>query len=85
MLVRELRFAQEHGMILLTGNRQMKEEGSLEKTIRDENTVTSLPVLTVGKVERIVEITYREKCMDRLIEIILDLDNHKGVGRIFIP
>ena len=38
------RFAQAHGMILLTHNRNMNDADSLEQTIREENTPTSLPV-----------------------------------------
>ena len=41
------RFAQRNEMILLTGNRRMKEADSLEKTIREENTPVSLPVVTI--------------------------------------
>jgi len=78
-------FAQEQGMILLTANRHMKGEDSLERTIREENTMTSLPVLTIGNVNRMVERTYRERCARRLLEIALDLENYRGTGRIFIP
>jgi hypothetical protein len=42
------KFAQESQMILLTANRRMNGTESLEQTIREENTVTSLPVLTIG-------------------------------------
>lgn len=79
------RFAQAKEMVLLTDNRNMKGKDSLEQTIRGENTITSLPVLTVGNVRRMVERTYRERCADRLIEILLDLENFLGTGRIFIP
>ncbi len=79
------RFAQHNGMILLTGNRNMKDIDSLEKTIRDENMPTSLPVLTIGNADRIVQKEYRDKCESRLLEIILYLDNYLGAGRIFIP
>jgi len=43
------RFAQAHGMILLTHNRNMNDADSLEQTIREENTPTSLPSLTVAR------------------------------------
>ena len=79
------RFAQEKGMILLTANRRMKGEYSLEQTIREENTTTSLPVLTIGNANRMVERVYRERCAARLLEIGLELDNYMGTGRIFIP
>ena len=78
-------FAQRNNMILLTGNRNMKDEHSLEKTIRDENMPASLPVLTVGKVNRMMQKEYRDRCESRLLEIVLYLDNYLGVGRIFIP
>lgn len=79
------RFAQTHGMILLTNNRNMEGIDSLEQTIRDENTITSLPVLTIGNFDRITERVYREQCAARLIEIIVYLDDFLGVGRMFIP
>jgi len=79
------RFAQKNGMILLTGNRRMVEEDSLERTIREENTPTSLPVLTIGRVKRMMERSYRERCEIRLVEIVLDMDNYLGTARIFIP
>ena len=42
------RFAQANRMLLLTGNQSMKGPHSLEQTIREENTLTSLPVITVS-------------------------------------
>jgi len=79
------RMAQTRGMILLTDNRSKRGEDSLEQTIREENTPTSLPVLTIGNVARLVERTYREQCAARLVEIVLDIDNYIGTGRLFIP
>lgn len=79
------RFAQANGMILITNNRNMKDETSLEYTIREENQLDSLPVLTIGNVERLADLGYREKCADALVEISLDLENHLGRGRIYIP
>ena len=51
-----------NGMILLTSNRRRREEDSLEQTLREENTATSLPVLTIGNAERMIERRYRERC-----------------------
>jgi len=39
------RTAQASGMILLTGNRNLKDPDSLEQTIREENTPFSIPVI----------------------------------------
>ena len=77
--------AQDNQMILLTANRSMKGVESLEETIRQENTPTSLPVLTIGNVARLIEPEYREQCSLRLFDIILNIDNFRGVGRLFIP
>jgi hypothetical protein len=79
------RFAQENQMILLTANRSMKEKDSLEQVVREEMLPTSLPVVTIGNVERIVERDYREQCVDRLLEIVIYLENYLGVSRLFIP
>ena len=79
------RFAQSKQMVILTANRNMKGEDSLEQVIREENTVTSLPVVTIGDIKRLDEFNYRERCVDRMIEIVLDIQNYKGIGRLFIP
>lgn len=80
------RFAQAHGMILLTNNRNMKGRDSLAQTLREENQSTSLPVVTIGDVERIRnEREYRERCVSRLVEILLDVETYLGTGRLFIP
>jgi hypothetical protein len=79
------RTAQVQGMVLLTHNRNMKGEDSLEQTIREDNTPTSLPVVTIGRIDRIRERSYREHCAIRLVEIGMEIENYLGVGRIFIP
>lgn len=79
------RFAQQHGYFLITNNRNMKGEDSLEQTIREENTATSLPILTVGNASRLKQRTYREDCATRIAEIVMYPENASGRGRIFIP
>jgi hypothetical protein len=79
------RFAQEHGMLLLTNNRDATGEDSLAATIREDSTPLSLPALTDGNLDRIVERGYRRRCAARLVEIVFDLDNYRGTGRLFIP
>ncbi len=79
------RFAQAQHMILLTDNRSMKGQDSLEQTIREENTSTAIPVITIGRLDRLDEREYREQCAVRLAEIALDLDEYLGTGRLFIP
>jgi hypothetical protein len=74
------RFAQRNHMILLTDNRRQSDIDSLGETIEQENTPTSLPVLTVGNRQRLQSRPYREACISRLVEIVIDLDNHRGIG-----
>jgi len=42
------RFVQANQMLLLTANRNAKGEDSLERVMREENTPTSLPIITIG-------------------------------------
>jgi hypothetical protein len=46
------RLAQSNQMILLTANRSMKGENSLEQVIREKITSTSLPVITISDADR---------------------------------
>lgn len=79
------RFAQEKQLILLTANRNNDGEDSLQQTIQEENQPTSLPVVTIGVLDRLEERAYREQCAERLVEIVLNIENYIGVGRIYIP
>jgi predicted nuclease of predicted toxin-antitoxin system len=45
--------AQSRQMIILTTNRNMKGDDSLEQMIREDNTLKSFPVVTIGNKERL--------------------------------
>jgi hypothetical protein len=80
------RLAQENQMLLLTANRSMKGKDSLEQVMRKENTSESLPVITVSNADRLLnDSEYRGRCVESLIEIVLDIDAYLGARRIFIP
>jgi hypothetical protein len=80
------RLAQENQMILLTANRSMRGKDSLEQVMREENASKSLPVITVSNADRLLnDSEYRGRCVESLIEIILDIDTYLGARRIFIP
>ncbi|NMG10270.1 ACP S-malonyltransferase [Brasilonema sp. UFV-L1] len=80
------RFAQANQMILLTANRSMKGKNSLEQVMREENTPTSLPVVTIGNIDRLLaEPDYRERCVNCLVDIVVDIEDFRGAMRIFIP
>ena len=56
----ELRAANQ--MILLAANRSMRGEDSLEQAIGEENTVDSLPVITIGDADRfLADRVYRNR------------------------
>lgn len=81
------RYCQEHHCFLLTGNRTTKDGvKSLEYTIQDLVTQTSLPVLTISNLKRIPhDYDYLERCAVGLAEIILDLDErYRGVTRLYL-
>lgn len=79
------RFAQTKRMLILTYNRNEDDDTSLNATIRRENTLSSLPVLTIANPLRMKESNYREEVALRLVDILFYLENHLGTGRIFIP
>lgn len=61
------RQAQQLGMLLLTNNRNKEGPDSLEQTLRDELTLTSLPVLTISNADRfLASRAYRERCANRV-------------------
>ena len=73
-------------MILLTANRSMKGENSLEQVMREEITSTSLPVITIGDADRLLnDSEYRQRCAISLVEIVLGINGYMGVSRLFIP
>jgi hypothetical protein len=80
------RIAQLNQMILLTANRSMKGEDSLEQVLREENNRGSFPVLTMGDANRfLTDRLYRNLCVDKILEIVLELEVWMGVGRLYIP
>lgn len=80
------RFAQANQMILLTANRSMEGQNSLEKVMREENTSTSLPVITIGNADRLLnDKNYLNLCVDSLLEIVMYIDDYRGSMRLFIP
>ena len=80
------RVAQKNQMILLTANRSMRDEDSLEQVMREENTPSSLPVVTIGNADRVLnDANYRDRCVERIVEIAIYTANYLGARRVFIP
>jgi len=72
--------------LLITNNRNEDSPDSLEATIRQHNTSDSLPVFTVGNLDKFrLSRAYTERVLERLYEYLLDIDSVRGTGRLFVP
>jgi hypothetical protein len=79
-------FCQAQGYYLLTGNRNEESEDSLEATIRREGTASSLPVFTLALPDRVFHSPgFPDRVVEKLLEYLLDADNIRGTGRLYLP
>ena len=77
---------QQQEIILLTANRNADDADSLESTIRTHNTAGSLPVFTIADADRILHSRdYAERVVERLLDYLIDMDNYRGTGRLYLP
>ena len=77
---------QQHDLVLITANRNADGPESLEATIQELNTPLSLPVVTLANVERIRrDRQYAEQVADQILDLLFDIDNLLGTGRLFVP
>lgn len=80
------RLCQTGQVILITGNRNQEGPESFAAVIQVENTSISLPVLTVGEPRRIFSRgMYAHRVAERLLEYLIDIDNLRGTGRLYLP
>lgn len=64
----------------------MVGENSLEQVLREENTIQSLPVLTIANSDRFTkDSAYRDRCVTRMMDILLNIENFMGSKRLFVP
>lgn len=79
-------FCQANGYLLLTGNRTTKDgHRSLEFVIRHLVNPTSLPVLTIGNLDRaLTDPDYCERCAEQLAVIVADLNDYLGITRLYL-
>ena len=77
---------QTHEVVLLTGNRNQAGPESLETTIQLASTPKSLPVLTIAEPQRILRSrAYAQRVVERLVEYLIDVENLRGTGRLYLP
>lgn len=81
------RFCQRNDLLLLTGNRKTTDgPHSLEMVIRRDATPHSLPAITISSLRRVLnDPDYRDRCAQRLAEIVLDIDSYRGLYQVYIP
>jgi hypothetical protein len=76
---------QQRNIVLLTANRNADEPDSLEQTIRLRNHAQAVPVLTLANPTRLArDRSYAEAVAERILELLADLDNYLGTGRLFV-
>src|SRR5262249_18882340 len=77
---------QQQGIYLITDNRNQDDQDSLEATIRTQNRPTSLPVFTIGDAQRLRNSReYTSEVIETLLIYLLEEDNIRGTGRLFLP
>jgi len=77
---------QEEEIVLVTGNRNAEGAESLENAMATLGTPQSLPVITIGDPDRLLrDRHYAQRAAAQLLEYLLDLDNLRGAGRLYIP
>lgn len=77
---------QQEQIVLFTANRNQEAPDSLEEAIRTLNRADSLPVITLGDPIRFKhDRPYAERAAVKLMEYLLDLEKHRGAGRLYVP
>jgi hypothetical protein len=77
---------QAEQLILITDNRNLDFEDSLEATIRQNNTPESLPVFTIADMNEFrTNSSYVQRVIGALYDYLLRIDDVRGTGRLYLP
>jgi hypothetical protein len=77
---------QRDEVILITGNRNDDGDDSLQATIQTHHTRASLPVFTISEPKRVMRSPdYANRVVESLLQYLLDIDNVRGAGRLWLP
>ena len=77
---------QTEQLILITDNRNLASEDSLESTIRRNNTAKSLPAFTIADMIGFrTTASYVERVVEALYDWLLQIDQVRGTGRLYLP
>jgi hypothetical protein len=77
---------QAEQLILITDNRNLDSEDSLEATIRRNNTSESLPVFTIADMTEFrMNSLYVERVVETFYDYLMKIDAVRGTGRLYLP
>lgn len=77
---------QREQIVLVTGNRNKDGPDSLETTIQTFNTSKSLPVFTLSDTNKVmISSDYAHQVVNRMLDYLMDIDNLRGTGRLWLP
>ena len=77
---------QAEQLILITDNRNLESEDSLEAAIRRNTTSESLPVFTIADINEFrTNNAYVERVVEALFDYLLRIDEVRGTGRLYLP
>ena len=67
-------------------DRNQEGEDSLESTIQREGTTLCLPVFTLADPEQVRRSReHADRVVAKLLNYLIDLDNVRGTGRLYLP
>jgi hypothetical protein len=77
---------QREQLILITANRNLDSEDSLEATIRQYNTPGCLPVFTISDMDEFgTNSSYVERVVEALYDDLVRIEEIRGTGRLYLP
>ncbi len=77
---------QAEQLVLITDNRNLDSEDSLEATIRRNNRPQFLPVFTIADMTEFrTNSSYAERVVEALYDYLLRIDDVRGTGRLYLP
>ena len=80
------RTCQQEGLVLVTTNRNSEGPTSLESVMRNENTLSSLPIITIADAARVFnDRSYAEIVSIKILEYLIDMQTLLGSGRLYAP
>ena len=77
---------QREQIVLITANRNKAGPDSMEATIQAFNTTSSLPVFTLADSKQIIASRdYANRVVARFLQYLMEIDNVRGTGRVWLP